>query len=251
MIDTSFNMYNDANGGDPDATSPTLRRYHKLLWSKPLPSGDLFELRENAPGYYLYHSSKLGDFSLGSDAITHSYKNQLNKKWLTTQIPKEVQELFDHGSTISAYIVFPNRKVDGKNTVNQARGILRPIDDRFDLTLECIRRYYADERSPLEDTLKRYAAFFRLFGTFEGYLQFFLLDDLVDEKGTVRFYLPFDGFQSSPRFRDSEDYLFYKSRVETFVTSRSRRIEAYAKQLKTSQVATAQPLEMLCRPCFP
>ena len=233
MIDTSFNMYSDANGGDPDATSPTLRRYHKLLWSKSLPSGEIFDLREDAPGYYLHHSSTLGDFSLGSDAITHSYKNQINKKWLTTQIPKEVQELFDHGSTIGSYIVFPNRKVDGKHTVNQARGILRLIDDRFDLTLECIRRYYADETSPLAETLTRYAPFFRLFGTFADYVQFFLLDDLVDEKGAVRFYLPFDDFQTPPRFRDSEDYLVYKSRVETFVTSRSRRIEAYAKQLKT------------------
>jgi hypothetical protein len=109
MIDTSFNMYSDANGGDPDATSPTLRSCHKFLWSKSLPSGDHFILRDDMPGYYLHHSSTLGDFSLGSDAITHSYKNQINKKWLTTQIPKEVQELFDHGSTVGAYIVFPNK----------------------------------------------------------------------------------------------------------------------------------------------
>ena len=232
MIDTSFNMYSDANG-DPDATSPTLRRYHKILWSKPLPCGDLFNLRDDAGGYYLLHRTLLGDFSLGSDAITHSYKNHSNKKWLTTQIPKEVQELFDHGSTIGAYIVFPNRRVDGKHTINQARGILRLIDDRFDLTLECIRRYYADETSPLAETFTRYASFFRLFETFEGYVQFFLLDDLVDEKGAVRFYLPFDDFQSPPRFRHLEDYLLYKNRVESFITSRSRRIEAYAKQLKT------------------
>jgi hypothetical protein len=38
-IDITFNVYTDANGGDPDSTSPTLRSYHKLLWSKPLPNG--------------------------------------------------------------------------------------------------------------------------------------------------------------------------------------------------------------------
>ena len=233
MIDTSFNMYSDANGGDPDATSPTFRSYHKLLWSKSLPSGDLFDLRDDKPGYYLCYSSALGDLSLGSDAITHSYKNQNRKKWLTTQIPKEVQELFDHGSTIGAYLIFPNKKVDGKYTINQARGILQRIDDRFDLTLECIKRFYADETSPLAETLSRYAAFFRLFETFKDYVQFFLLDDLVDEQGSVCFYLPFDGFQSPPQFRDAEEYLVYKRRVESFVTARSRRIEAYAKQLKT------------------
>lgn len=233
MIDTSFNMYSDANGGDPDATSPTLRSYHKLLWSKSLPSGDLFDLRDDKPGYYLYHSSALGDFSLGSDAITHSYKNQIKKKWLTTQIPKEVQELFDHGSTIGAYLVFPNNQVDRKHTINQARGVLRLIDDRFDLTLECIRRFYANETSPLAETLKRYEAFFQLFEAFDGYIQFFLLDDLVDEQGAVRFYLPFDDFQSPPQFRDANDYHVYKSSVESFINARSRRIEAYAKQLKT------------------
>ena len=231
MIDTSFDMSSDANGGDPDLTSPTLRRYHKLLWSKSLPSGNLFDLREDTPGYYLHHSSTLGDFSLGSDAITHSYKNQKSKKWLTMRIPKEVQALFDRGSTIGAYIVFPNRMVNGKQTINQARGVLRLIDDRFDLTLECIRRLYADETSPLEEVLNRYSPFFRLFDTFEGYAQFFLLHDLIDEQGRIKFYSPFDDFQSPPQFRDVDDYMVYKSRVESFINARSRRIEAYAKQL--------------------
>jgi len=228
MIDTNFNMYSDANGGDPDATSPTLRRYHRLLWSKCLPGGAPFNLRDDVPGYYLHHSSALGDFSLGSDAITHSYKNQINRKWLTTQIPTEVQELFDHGSTIGAYIVFPNRKIDCKHTINQARGVLRLIDDRFDLTLECIRRFYADETSPLEETLQRYASFFQLFETFKGYVEFFLLNDLVDEHGDVKFYLPFDDFQSPPEFEGVEDYLFYKNQVESFVEARNKRIELCA-----------------------
>lgn len=233
MIDTSFNMYSDANGGDPDATSPTLRAYHKLLWSKPLPSGDLFDLRDDKLGCYLYHNSAFGDLALGSDAITHSYKNQIKKKWLTTKIPKEVQELFDHGSTIGAYLIFPNKQIDRKHTVNQARGISRLIDDRFDLTLECIRRFYIGEPNPLGDDLKRYASFFQLFETFKRYVEFFLLNDLVDEYGDVKFYLPFDNFQSPPEFKDVEDYLVYKHRVESFIKSRNRRIENYATQTKT------------------
>ena len=110
MIDTSFNMYSDANGGDPDSTSLTLRRYHKLLWCKLLPSGELFDLRDDRRGSYLFYSSPSGDFSLGSDAITHSYKNQMKKKWLTTQIPEVVQDLFDRGSTIGAYLIFPTTR---------------------------------------------------------------------------------------------------------------------------------------------
>ena len=103
MIDLTFNVFSDANGGDPDATSPTLRRYHKILWSKPLPCGEFFELRDDMPRAYLYHKSRFGEFFLGSDAITHSYKHQKRKKWLTSQIPKAVQEVFDQGSTIGAY----------------------------------------------------------------------------------------------------------------------------------------------------
>jgi hypothetical protein len=175
MIDTTFNMYSDANDGDPDATSPTLRRYHKLLWRKLLPSGELFDLRDDRRGYYLFYSSPSGDFSLGSDAITHSYKNQIKKKWLTTQIPEVVQDLFDRGSTIGAYLIFPNNQIDRKHTINQARGMLRLIDDRFDLTLECIRRHYISEPSPLTETLRRYASFFELFESFECYTEFFLL----------------------------------------------------------------------------
>ena len=233
MIDTSFNMYSDAKGGDPDATSPTLRRYHKLLWSKPLPGGHHFDLRGDKPGFYLFHSSALGDFSLGSDAITHSYRDRLSRKWLTTQIPRQVQELFDHGSTIAAYLVFPNNQVARQHTINQARGICRFIDDRFDLTLECIRRFYADDTSPLATVLGRYEEFFRLFETFEGYVQFFLLNDLVDDQGRVKFYLPFDNFQSAPTFADKEAYLGYKSRVESFISCRSRRIEECTTQVAT------------------
>lgn len=233
MIDTNFNMYTDANGGDPDATSPTLRTYHRLLWSKPLPSGDPFDLFDDKPGHYLCHSSALGDFSLGSDAITHSYKNQIKKRWLTEQVPNQVQELFDIGSTIGAYIIFPNKRIDRKQTINQARGMSRLIDDRFDLTLECIRRFYISEPSPLDVTIKRYTSFFQLFGTFEGYVDFFLLNDLVGEHGDVKFYLPFDDFQSPPEFKDVEDYLLYKNRVGLFVEARNKRIDEYTIKAAT------------------
>jgi len=55
MIDTTFNFYSDATGPDPDRSSPTLRRYHRLLWSKELPNGKLFTLSEERVDTYLYH----------------------------------------------------------------------------------------------------------------------------------------------------------------------------------------------------
>lgn len=229
-IDVTFNVYTDSNGGDPDSRSPTLREYHRILWSKPLPKGDIFELTDKKSGIYLYHKSGLGEFLLGSDAITHSYKNHKRKFWVTKQIQHEVQELFEKGSTIGAYLLFPNNRIDGKHTINQARGVNRFIDDRFDLTLECIRLYYSGNESPLYATLFRYKYFFDLFGDFMEYVNYFLLNDLVDENGRIRFYLPFDGFHSKPIFSGIEDYLNYKKSVINFINARNNRIRNFVKE---------------------
>jgi len=231
MIDTSFNFYSDANGGDPDSTSPTLKKYHKLLWNKALPNGTQFELTNKKSGAYLYHNSEQGEFNLGSDAITHSYKNQTRKQWLVRQIPNEVDELFDTGSTIGAYTLFPKNKIDNKFTINQARGINSLIDDRFDLTLECIRLFYLGQASPLYDTFFRYKNFFDLFDSFNGYVQFFLLDDLIDEKQNIKFYLPFDNFTTKPSFANVEDYMTYKKQVMNFIRLRNERITEYIKHI--------------------
>ena len=59
------------------------------------------------------------------------------------------------------------------------RGCLGTIAGRFDLTLECIRRHYKGQPSPLGETLARYRDFFDLFKSFDGYVEFFLLQDLV------------------------------------------------------------------------
>ena len=45
LINTSFNMYSDATGPDPDSSSPTLCKYHQILWSKKLPNGEFFDLK--------------------------------------------------------------------------------------------------------------------------------------------------------------------------------------------------------------
>ena len=223
-IDITYNVYTDAKGGDPDSTSPTLRLYHKILWSKSLPSGKTFKLDSTIKGTYLYHKSELGEFNLGSDAITHSYRNQSRKQWLIKQIPNEINELFDLGSTIGAYTLFPKNKINNQPTINQARGINRFIDDRFDLTLECIRLYYIGRKSPLYETLFRYKSFFDLFIDFKGYIDFFLLNDLIDEKENIRFYLPFENFDFKPTFNTIDEYLIYKKSVSTFIEARNNRI---------------------------
>lgn len=139
---------------------------------------------------------------ISANELSDSSKNQKKFKDITEQVPKHVNELYDAGSTIGAFILFPNKRIDGKYTINQARGINTLINDRFDLTLECIRRYYKAEKSPLYETFLRYNRFFELFETFEGYVNFFLLNDLLDNHGKIKFYLPFDEFKTRPQFND-------------------------------------------------
>ena len=115
-------------------------------------------------------------------------------------------------------------------TINMARGCHPRIKDRFDLTLECIRRHYLDEPSPLSDPLARYADFFGLFGDFAGYVDFFDLQDLVDHgAAAVRFFMPFEDFAASPLPRTLDAYFVYRQRAIEFIESRNRRISAFAK----------------------
>ena len=62
QIDINFNVFSDTpEGKDPDSHSPTLRKYHKILWSKPLPDGRMFELDLDTP-ILLHHKSDIGEF---------------------------------------------------------------------------------------------------------------------------------------------------------------------------------------------
>lgn len=67
--------------------------------------------------------------------------------------------------------------------------------------------HYRGETSPLGTTLACYADFLALFDDFGGYVEFFLLQELVTADGaTVRFFMPFDNFNSPARPRDAEIY---------------------------------------------
>lgn len=56
-----------------------------------------------------------------------------------------------------------------------------------------------------------------------------MLNDLLDEKQNIKFYLPFDNFKTKPVFNGIEDYQIYKKGVENFVKLRNNRIENYIK----------------------
>jgi len=95
------------------------------------------------------------------------------------------------------------------------------IGDRMDLTLESIRRHYVGEESPLTDVLERYVDFFELFVDFEGYVSFWLLNDLVDEQYQVQFFLSFDNFRRNAAPVDVEEYIQLKSEAVRFLSART------------------------------
>ena len=98
--------------------------------------------------------------------------------------------------------------------------------------MECIRRHYSGERSPLTDVLARYADFFGLFGDFRGYVEFFLLEDAVTvDCDAVIFSAPFDDFVASPIPQTMDEHREYRQRAITFIEARNRRILHYCRLL--------------------
>lgn len=230
MIDITFDFRSDTPPGrDPDALSPTLRNYHKFLWSKALPNGTVFDLSDATPGVYLHHRSQLGEFRLSSDSFVQSFTRWKSLRHIIELFPETENEAFrTAGYTIGGMIVFPATIVDGKQTINGARGFNRAIADRMDLTLECIRRHYLGQNSPLGDTLLRYADFFALFENFRGYVDFFLLQDMVtSDYSDVKFFMPFFDFATPAVPQDADSYRSYRHNSIAFVEARNRRIALF------------------------
>lgn len=219
-IDVDFFFFDDTpEGEDPDSASPTLRLYHRLLWSKPLPDGRPFILSQPAAKapYLVYEADGLR-ISFGSDTIATRHARALHHFF--SQIAEEENEAFLRRSyTICGFTIFPRHP----NSINQLRGRHPRIQDRWDLTLEAIRRHYEGGRSPLSDVLARNAAFFALFGSFRGYVEHFLFQDFLDSSGRVRMLLPFDDFTKPPLPTDLATYRAYRAaNLELFEARRNR-----------------------------
>ena len=228
-IDINFDVYSDTpKGKDPDAFSLKLRQYHQILWSKPLPNNEEFYLDLDIPKL-LHHKSSLGEFYLSSDSIGHTYSKVKKMSHIINEVSQaEIDSFFSICSTIGAYIIFPAKRIENKMTINGARGVNHKIQDRFDLTLECIRRLYLNQQSPLTQVLERNANFFELFSDFRGYADFFLLQDMLENDcETIKFWSNFDNFETTPLPKDIDEYLSYKSKLIDFVQARNQRIENY------------------------
>ena len=226
-IDITFDFRTDSNGKDPDSHSPTLREYHRTLWSKPLPTGGELKLNDR-----LVNESSVGYYRFSSDSIIHTFSSWPSYQHITRQFPKEdIAHFMTQSYTIGGMLIFPADKIDNKPTINGARGMHPLIRDRIDLTLECIRLYYEDKPSPLYNCFKRYKDFFNLFGCFTDYVRFFLLQDLAkDDCSAIRFFHPFEQFGKDILPGNAEEYSRYMNRCLDFIQKRNQRILEWAEQ---------------------
>ena len=239
MIDAEFNYKADLGNKDPDRYSRKLKEDHKELWSKQLPDKRHLQLmieKGKLIGYV--DGTPLFDFNPDSCVNGYSrskkYGSIINEWRNNAEIKEELAKYEQRGYVISESIIFPLKDDNNSSkwTINRARGCLYPIQDRTDLTLECIRRYYeGNEDSPLKSCLVRYSKFFALFGSsregFINYVNFFLLNDLVTDNYSkvVNFTSSLDFAHPFPE--TEEEYLKYIKSINSFVANRSARIINY------------------------
>lgn len=236
-FDPTFAFSSDAGGGDPDIASPTLRAYHQGLWTKPLPSGELFDLVYDDT--YLAYRAPHMTFVLSSDASIPTWSRWKRMHHIISQFPDRESVNFRRiAGQMGAMMLFPRNRVNGQAGINAARGFTARIADRLDLTLECIRLFYLgttdSQRNPLGPVLDRYREFFALFESFAGYVDFFLLQDLVDATSTqVDFFLPSESFTLPSRAQTPEEYALYRSKAIAFVQARNERMLQQASKSHT------------------
>lgn len=145
------------------------------------------------------------DIVLGSDSIMSIYWHRTSGKMPNVMAkikecienaemheefcPKEetnyrafIRNYLKKSNAIGGFIVFPRHYC----SINQMRGMSEKIQDRFDLTLECIRQAYENNDfnglfygNPLFDPFGCDAKFFSMFGSFKNYVDFFCLNSWV------------------------------------------------------------------------
>lgn len=234
-FDVTTDFQDDSGGRDPDRYSSLLQEYHLRLWRKRLPDGEFFDLTPDRIGsaLVLRYWSGHKHFVLSSDTLANSSRGPRRALYDAMGVESNLHWHRD-GGTIGGRLIFPSNRVDGKQTINQLRGTHPRIRDRFDLTLESIRRHYCGESGPLADVLARYGEFFTLFGSFRSYIEVFLLNDLIDGEGGIAFFLPFEDFDGPVLPDTLEEYRLFRQRQLDFVGARNRRMLEYMSQTSHS-----------------
>ena len=198
-----------------------LFRSHCELWSRELPCGRRMELKD--AGTYMEWDGR----RFSSDSIAASFRYVRNRE-LLEEVAASMDDYrgfvmsFLHSTyTIGGMMIFPRRN----GGMNQTRGSMPCISDRWDLTLECIRRHYAGEENPLEECMCQDQWFYDLFVDFRGFVEFFLLQDCVTrDHREVRICGDWSGFDDDPMPKGVEEYLDWINGQLEFVRKRNELI---------------------------
>jgi len=230
-IDVNFDFCSEKGVELPDRDSTTLQKYHKLLWNKKLPNGE-FPILSETDNNGLILKTDTYELILSSDTMINPYTGGNWDKKYDLSYLKTITEIDGFINTIHKignYILYPRTK----NSFNQNRGTYPKIKDRFDLSLECIKRYYNDEDSPLRETIQRYNQFFQLFNNFESYCEYYFLEDLTNETFTeINYFLPFNNFKEIPVPKNADEYRLYMNKATEFINNRNKRIQDYINNFK-------------------
>lgn len=231
---------------DPDTSSRFLRRYHYLLWNNKKISpnrNEKFGLIEATDmNDYLVYDKK---FRFGADCIINLYTHHNNEfiRNILKNVRKQMgdsykireNEYIHKSYTIGANLIFPKHRP----SINTVRGNIYGIADRIDLTMECIRRWYENRNdyTPLSYILNEYDAwFFEKFETFENYIDFFLMQDLVsrgaDGKYNINFFLKRNAQGDLHGYPENENEWFelYDNEL-SFLDNRNKTIANYISEI--------------------
>lgn len=222
MIDVTFDFTTD---------SP---RYWDGFWEKNDLLGSAGSDPDEKSSYYL----KWKDFYFGSDSIIVEFR-YYNYIHVIEQVKQRLpdyrafyEDQIRKSYTIGGMIIFPQHR----NSMNQMRGMNRKISDRWDLTLECIRRYYSGEESPLSKVIESDKAFYDLFVDFKGYVDFFFLQDSVsDDYSSVDIWCGEGDFSGSGLPATIDEYFLFIEREMEFLKGRNARIEEFVRTLCATQ----------------
>ena len=235
-IKTCERIYGVTGLPDPDAFSERLYDFYETIWNSQRQ-----KLNLNLPEVQKVWNGQAWELvgvadkslRLGTDSVMSIYWHRCDMRGFIAQLIEAKGDDFKHfirdylqdANTTGGFMLFPRHR----QSLNQARGVNAVINDRFDFTLECIRRNYLQQDNPLQAALDNDKAFFDSFGTFEKYVDFFCLNNswvkdgqvfnLMDNKSLENY-----NFDKNPLPTKDNWWGFYNNIMER-LSSRNEQIE--------------------------
>ena len=210
---------------DPDAMSRTMWFYQYCLYRRILPNGEFMDLQDAGRRRFLWKGRELSSDSIINNMRFKRYPLMEEIISQRSGFREDTEEYLHRSYTIGGAIIFPVRP-----SINSIRGNNYDVSDRFDLTLFCIKKYYEGckklQESGLDMLLQaviQCSWFFDSFVDFKGYVDYFFLNDLVDEDYNIKFWLGHIGRPNSV-----SEYNSFVGKMMDFLNKRNARIGKYA-----------------------